>query len=117
MKDFETTCEELKIPLFVLPPASPKINGNVERMNRIITEEFLHETLEDSLVGLLIELNKFIDNYNTFRPHSSLQGYTPLLYIKSVLGDPFFVSHLFDLTSYRQVLLFPIYSRVIFLFP
>ena len=40
MKDFESTCEELKIPLFVLPPASPKINGNVERMDRIIKQNF-----------------------------------------------------------------------------
>ncbi len=74
MKDFEATCKELNIPLFVLPPASPKTNRNVERINCIITEEFLHETLEDSLVELRIELNKFIDNYNIFRPHSSLKG-------------------------------------------
>ncbi len=94
MKDFEATCEELNIPLFVLPPASPKINGNVERMNRIITEEFLHETLEDSLTGLRIALNRFIDNYNSFRP--SLQGHTRLLYIKSVLGASLFVSNLMN---------------------
>ena len=50
MKDFKVICicEKLKISLFVFQPASPKINGNV--VNRIITEEFLHETLEDSLV-------------------------------------------------------------------
>lgn len=40
MKNFETICEELRIPLFVLPPESPKINGNLERMNRIIIEDF-----------------------------------------------------------------------------
>ncbi len=39
MKDFEATCKELNIPLFVLPHTSLKINGSVERMNRIITEE------------------------------------------------------------------------------
>ncbi len=75
--------QELKIPLFVWLSVSPKIKGNVEKINRIITEEFLYETLGDSLVALLKELNRFIDNYNTFRPHSSLQS--PLLYIKSVL--------------------------------
>ncbi len=48
MKNFKATCEKLKILLFVLLLASPKINGNV--VNRIITEEFLHETLEDFLV-------------------------------------------------------------------
>ena len=96
MKEFESTCEELHIPLFVLPPASPKINGNVERMNRIITEEFLQDTLEDSLVGLRIGLKRFIDKYNTFRPHSSLKGLTPLSYINSRLGDSSSVSYVMN---------------------
>ncbi len=30
MKDFKAICEKLKISLFVLLPASPKINENVE---------------------------------------------------------------------------------------
>ena len=96
MKEFESTCEELNIPLFVVPPASPKINGNVERMNRIITEEFLQDTLEDSLVGLRIGLKRFIDKYNTFRPHSSLKGLTPLSYINSRLGDSSSVSYVMN---------------------
>ncbi len=31
---FEETCQKLSIRLFVLPPRSPKLNGNVERANR-----------------------------------------------------------------------------------
>ncbi|GHU15164.1 hypothetical protein FACS189449_12600 [Alphaproteobacteria bacterium] len=31
---FEEACDELQIPLIVLPPASPKYNGGVERSNR-----------------------------------------------------------------------------------
>lgn len=31
MAEFETTCQEKEIPLYVLPPRSPKLNGAVER--------------------------------------------------------------------------------------
>ncbi len=37
---FEDTCKELGIRLFVLPPRSPKLNGHVERAQRTHTEEF-----------------------------------------------------------------------------
>jgi hypothetical protein len=33
MKEFEQACSLLNIPLFVLPPRSPKCNANVERAN------------------------------------------------------------------------------------
>ena len=38
--DFEAACQRKEIPLFVLPPKSPKLNGHVERANRTHTEEF-----------------------------------------------------------------------------
>jgi len=37
---FETECQRREIRLFVLPPRSPKLNGQVERANRTHTEEF-----------------------------------------------------------------------------
>ena len=86
MKEFEETCKELNIPLYVLPPASPKINGNVERANRTITEEFFSKTLADSLGALRFELKQYIKEYNSFRPHGSLQGKTPLMYIEEELN-------------------------------
>ena len=33
MADFENACQERNIPLYVLPPRSPKLNGAVERCN------------------------------------------------------------------------------------
>lgn len=50
MKDFEKTCEKLKIPLFVLPPAKPLDNEKVKRRNRISREEFYDDLIED-IVG------------------------------------------------------------------
>jgi len=40
MGDFELTCRDAGIPLYVLPPHSPKLNGFVERLNRTVREEF-----------------------------------------------------------------------------
>ncbi len=38
-KEFEQTCAELGLKLFVLPPRSPKLNGRVERAHRNHIEE------------------------------------------------------------------------------
>ncbi|HKM47520.1 MAG TPA: hypothetical protein VJX69_08020 [Terriglobales bacterium] len=41
---FEQSCQERGLHLFVLPPRSPKLNGAVERANRTHTEEFYQVT-------------------------------------------------------------------------
>jgi len=83
MAEFEQTCKELNLPLFVLPPAKPKYNGGVERGNRIFREEFYNMPglLADSLGALRAELKKALHKYNTFRPHKALDGRTPMEYI------------------------------------
>ena len=60
MADFEDACAELNIPLEVLPPATPKYNGGVERANKILREEFYAnpELLADSLGEMRFELQK-----------------------------------------------------------
>jgi transposase InsO family protein len=87
MKEFEEACEELNIPLIVLPPASPKYNGGVERSNGIFRTEFYNNPrlLEDSIQGIRRELLKTVDKYNNFRPHNNLHGRTPMEYISTVL--------------------------------
>ena len=40
MADFQDQCKKLGIKLFVLPPKSPKFNGNVERGNSSAKYEF-----------------------------------------------------------------------------
>lgn len=81
MGKFEASCEELHIPLFVIPPRSPKYNGTVERGN--CTDRYEFYRLYDGSFTLSIlrpVLRKFMDMYNTFRPHQSLQYLTPQQY-------------------------------------
>lgn len=84
MGEFEQACENLELELIVLPPASPKYNGGVERGNRIFREEFYDRpNLMDSLGAIRNELKKAVRKYNTYRPHSQLAGLTPVAYIKN----------------------------------
>ncbi len=82
MADFETACQKFDIKLFILPPRSPKLNGHVERAQRTHTEEF-YELYDGELdVSTLNRaLLKWEQIYDTFRPHHSLDGLTPLQYL------------------------------------
>ena len=77
--EFERECERLGILLFVLPPRSPKLNGQVERAHRTHTEEF-YEVADlcwrvSELRPRLLAWEKV---YNTMRPHQALGYRTPL---------------------------------------
>lgn len=80
---FEGECKAKKIPLFVLPPKSPKLNGHVERSNRTHREEF-YEVYD---VDLDLEehnrqLAQWEYTYNYIRPHESLDYLTPYQYYR-----------------------------------
>jgi putative transposase len=83
MKDFEETCAEMGVQLFVLPPKRPQWNGGVERGNRIFREEFYSrkDIYGDSLHALRFDLAKSLHKYNTYRPHFNLKGLTPMQYL------------------------------------
>jgi transposase len=86
MDEFEDACKDIDVPLYVLPPATPRYNGGVERSNRTFQDEFYdrNDLLEDSIVGIRRELYRYVEKYNTYRPHYSLKGMTPMEYIKGV---------------------------------
>jgi len=89
MKDFEKKAKEKDIPLFVLPPRSPQYNGGVERSNRVVREEFyaLHTDDISSIHELRVKLQDFVKKYNTYRPHNSLNGLTPMEYYTRIMED------------------------------
>lgn len=79
---FEQACRERGIKLFVLPPRSPKLNGQVERANRTHTEEFYEITpFSLPLTELNRELRDWERTYNTVRPHQALGYLTPLQFL------------------------------------
>ena len=79
MAEFEDACADAGIPLYELPPRSPKLNGCVERLNRTAREEFWQcydGALDLASVGPA--LRAWEDEYNSVRPHQALQMRTPL---------------------------------------
>jgi len=78
---FEAAGAALHLPLFVVPPHSPKLQSHVERAQRTHREEF-YEVWE---VDLQLEahrarLQAWVHIYNTVRPHQHLNYLTPLEY-------------------------------------
>ncbi len=80
---FEEACARREIQLFVLPPRSPKLNGQVERMQRTSREEVydLHHPLTVTELNVLLVSQDQI--YNTIRPHDSLDLMTPEEYYQA----------------------------------
>jgi transposase InsO family protein len=80
--EFEQTCRERGIRLFVLPPRSPKLNGHVERAQRTHTEEFHDRYMgELDLKSLNAAMREWEYTYNHIRPHYSLDLKTPAKYL------------------------------------
>jgi putative transposase len=80
---FEEECRRRGIKLYVLPPRSPKLNGHVERAQRIHTEEFYEVTdttfdISEPNQALL----KWEQVYNTVRPHQALGYLTPQQFLE-----------------------------------
>ena len=80
--EFELACQEKELPLFVLPPKSPKLNAHVERSHRTHNEEFYQVHAEsDQVPTLNFQLRHWEKTYNCIRPHQSLAYLTPLEFI------------------------------------
>jgi len=88
MGDFEKACQCKKIPLYVLPPRSPKFNAHVERGNGTVKYEFYHLYDGPPVLGIVNQhLQKFVEFYNTYRPNQSLRYKTPMEYYELLLEE------------------------------
>lgn len=97
--EFEQTCKDLNIKLYVLPPKSPKLNGAVERANRTHTEEFYEVTnCSWNVTELNPQLIKWEYTYNCIRPHAALKLKSPLQFLLDhgimVNTKPLYKSHM-----------------------
>jgi putative transposase len=81
--EFELACQQRGLPLFVLPPRSPKLNGQVERSHRTHHEEF-YQVIPDNwnVHSLNPQLRRWEHIYNTVRPHQALRYLTPLEFLE-----------------------------------
>jgi transposase InsO family protein len=71
-----------QLPLFVLPPKSPKLNGHVERSHRTHHEEFYQVHADsDKPPRLNYQLRHWKHTYNCVRPHQSLAYLIPLEFV------------------------------------
>jgi transposase InsO family protein len=96
MAEFEQVCADRNLPLYVLPPRSPKLNGAVERCNGAWRYEFY------ACVDLPLRIDKiaelvaaFQHLYNHHRPHGALAGKTPAQYLSIRRADESPQSHMY----------------------
>lgn len=83
MAEFEKACKDRNIPLYVLPPRSPKLNGAVERCNGVWRYEFYATADLPTRIDKIAEhVDAFQHLYNHHRPHGALDGLTPNEYLK-----------------------------------
>lgn len=81
--EFEQECATRNLPLFVLPPRSPKLNGCVERANRTHTEEFYDvQEIPEDLELHNRKLKTWENTYNFIRPHQALGYLTPAQFVQ-----------------------------------
>src|SRR6266404_6171492 len=87
--EFEDACQQKQLPLFVLPPKSPKLNAHVERSHRTHHEEFNQvSAASDHLPVLNDQLRRWEHTYNCVRSHQSLAYLTPLEFITRWKNNP-----------------------------
>ena len=95
MAQFEEACAAKGIPLYVLPPHSPKLNGAVERCNGAWRYEFYAVVeLPDNIDKIAEHVDAFQHLYNHFRPHGALDGMTPNQYLQNCRAKESSLSHM-----------------------
>ena len=65
-------------------PQNPNMGGGVERADDTLREDFYDDPkiLLGSIGARRFELKKAVQTYNEYRPHSALQGRTPMEYLR-----------------------------------
>ena len=91
---FEALCDDKDLPLYVIPPASPKSNSKVENFNGTLRREFINfrADLPDTVAQMNTALRAFCAAHNGERPNLALtyhdgrrlRYFTPIQYIHSI---------------------------------
>jgi len=73
----ESWAQEKHIDLIHIQPGKPAQNAYIERFNRTFREEVLDAYLFDNLQEVRAITERWLEEYNTIRPHEALQGLPP----------------------------------------
>ena len=76
-------CRAQKIRHTLIPVATPRYNGQVERANRTDMEEFYRRSSFKDLPDLAAKLRRYLGYYNEHRPHMAIDRLTPLQKLRS----------------------------------
>ena len=71
-------CEENNIEQKFTRPATPRTNGKAERVIRTILDMWYRKTKFKSRVHRKQELIRFVNYYNTVKPHKGINNQTPM---------------------------------------
>lgn len=74
---FDRVCRENGIQHLLTQPRSPTTTGKIERFHRAIRTEFRTDRVFTSLAAAQSELDDWVSDYNTNRPHQALDMATP----------------------------------------
>jgi transposase InsO family protein len=74
---FDRICRENGIKHLLTKPRSPTTTGKVERFHRAIRTEFRTDRVLGSLQAAQAELDAWVADYNTSRPHQAIDMATP----------------------------------------
>lgn len=74
---FDRVCRENGITHRLTQPYSPTTTGKIERFHRTLRTEFRTDRVFDDLAAAQAELDEWVDDYNTNRPHQGIGMVTP----------------------------------------
>lgn len=74
---FDRVCRENGITHLLTQPRSPTTTGKIERFHRAIRTEFRTDRVFPTLAAAQAELEEWVEDYNTRRPHQALDMATP----------------------------------------